>query len=89
MVRHIGGDLSGDARRYAEIQRFNKPGESPRSRQTETADGCPHDPALGRRRAETYALPLFRERLLGYIDSVTSGRRDGGEHVPPAPHLRR
>ncbi len=33
----------GDARRYAEIQRFNKPGENPRSRQTETADGCPHD----------------------------------------------
>jgi hypothetical protein len=33
----------GDARRYAEIQRFNKPGEDPRSRQTETADGCPHD----------------------------------------------
>lgn len=33
----------GDARRYAEIQRFNKPGESPRRRQTETTNGCPHD----------------------------------------------
>ena len=33
----------GDARRYAEIQRFSKPGENPRSRQTETADGCPRD----------------------------------------------
>jgi uncharacterized radical SAM superfamily Fe-S cluster-containing enzyme len=33
----------GDAVRYAEIQRFNKPGESPQERQTEIADGCPHD----------------------------------------------
>ena len=33
----------GDAVRYAEIQRFNKPGENPRRRQTETARGCPHD----------------------------------------------
>jgi tetraether lipid synthase len=33
----------GDAVRYAEIQRFNKAGESPRQRQTQIADGCPHD----------------------------------------------
>ena len=35
--------IYGDARRYAEIQRFNKPGEDPQRRQTETVDGCPHD----------------------------------------------
>jgi uncharacterized radical SAM superfamily Fe-S cluster-containing enzyme len=33
----------GDAERYLEIRRFNKPGESPRERQTETVRGCPHD----------------------------------------------
>jgi len=33
----------GDARRHAEIQRFDKPGEEPRERQTESVDGCPHD----------------------------------------------
>jgi uncharacterized radical SAM superfamily Fe-S cluster-containing enzyme len=33
----------GDAVRYAEIQRFNKRGDNPRQRQTEIADGCPHD----------------------------------------------
>ena len=33
----------GDAERYLEIQRFNKPGESPRARQTEASKGCPHD----------------------------------------------
>jgi hypothetical protein len=33
----------GDAERYLEIQRFNKPGETPRQRQTESANGCPRD----------------------------------------------
>jgi uncharacterized radical SAM superfamily Fe-S cluster-containing enzyme len=33
----------GDADRYQEIQRFNKPGESPLARQTEVSEGCPHD----------------------------------------------
>ena len=33
----------GDADRYLEIERFNKPGESPLARQTEVSQGCPHD----------------------------------------------
>jgi uncharacterized radical SAM superfamily Fe-S cluster-containing enzyme len=33
----------GDAERYVEVQRFNKPGEEPLERQTETVRGCPHD----------------------------------------------
>jgi uncharacterized radical SAM superfamily Fe-S cluster-containing enzyme len=33
----------GDAERYLEIQRFNKPGEMPLERQTEVERGCPHD----------------------------------------------
>jgi uncharacterized radical SAM superfamily Fe-S cluster-containing enzyme len=33
----------GDAERYLQIQRFNKPGEAPLLRQTETSSGCPHD----------------------------------------------
>ena len=33
----------GDAARYLDIQRFNKPGESPLRRQTEALRGCPHD----------------------------------------------
>jgi uncharacterized radical SAM superfamily Fe-S cluster-containing enzyme len=33
----------GDAERYLEVQRFNKPGEQPLERQTESARGCPHD----------------------------------------------
>ena len=33
----------GDARRYAEIQRYNKPGDRPLELQTESSKGCPHD----------------------------------------------
>jgi glycosyltransferase involved in cell wall biosynthesis len=51
------------------------------------ADGCPHDPALARCRAESLAAPVFRERLLGYLADVV-GRRES-DRVPPAPHLGR
>jgi 7,8-dihydro-6-hydroxymethylpterin dimethyltransferase len=33
----------GDARRYLEIQRFDKPGDQPLERQTDVVRGCPHD----------------------------------------------
>ncbi len=49
------------------------------------ARGRPHDSAWGRQRAETYALPRFRDRLLGYLAEVVGGST---AHVaPPAPHL--
>jgi glycosyltransferase involved in cell wall biosynthesis len=47
--------------------------------------GHPHDPALARRRAEGLALPVFRQRLLGYLAEVVAERSAGP--VPPAPHL--
>ncbi len=46
------------------------------------ASGRPNDPAEGRRRAEALALPIFRSRLLGFIDEVT-----GRTRAIPAPHL--
>ncbi len=39
-----------------------------------------------RRRAEALALPVFRQRLLGYLAEVVSGREHAG--AIPAPHLR-
>jgi glycosyltransferase involved in cell wall biosynthesis len=51
------------------------------------AAGRPHDPALGRRRAEAFAPALFRARLLGYMAEV-AGRAASGRAVP-APHLSR
>jgi glycosyltransferase involved in cell wall biosynthesis len=51
------------------------------------ADGCPHDPIEARGKAEQYALPVFRERLLGFLSEVVEGR--AVDRVPPAPHLPR
>ncbi len=56
--------------------------------ETWESEGSPHDPALARQRAEAFALPLFRERLLNYL-SFVAGRHDAGDRVPPAPHLGR
>ncbi|WP_197490888.1 glycosyltransferase [Planctomyces sp. SH-PL62] len=49
------------------------------------AEGLPQDPEFARRRAETYALPVFRRRLLGLLaDVATSKERHAGV---PRPHL--
>lgn len=48
------------------------------------ADGRPHDPSHARRRAESFAVDQFRDRLLGFLSSVV-GRRTG-HPVPPPPH---
>jgi glycosyltransferase involved in cell wall biosynthesis len=48
-------------------------------------DGSPHDPVLARRRAEALALPLFRQRLLGFLADVVASRVH--HVVPPAPHV--
>ncbi len=49
-------------------------------------DGCPHNPALGRARAETLSTDVFRDRLLDYLNEVAAESRATG--APPAPHLR-
>ena len=41
--------------------------------------------SLARRRAEALALPLFRQRLLGFLAEVMASQ--GGHAVPPAPHV--
>ena len=51
----------------------------------ETA-GRPHDPAWARQRAETFALPSFRRRLLDHLAAVMSETHR--DTAPPAPHLR-
>ncbi|MDB5349436.1 MAG: glycosyltransferase [Planctomycetota bacterium] len=47
--------------------------------------GRPHDPAWARQRAEVYALPRFRERLLNYLADVVGG--SAAHKAPPAPHV--
>jgi glycosyltransferase involved in cell wall biosynthesis len=46
-----------------------------------------HNPTRARLRAEKFALPLFRDRLLDFLADVVDGR--AGERVPPPPHLPR
>ena len=48
------------------------------------ATGAPHDPALARTRAEALSLPVFRRRLLGYLDEVMAATRSRGI---PSPHV--
>ncbi len=74
----------GDARRYAEIQRFNKPGESPRSRQTGTADGCPHDCGICPEHAQHTCLGIIEVNSacnldcpICFADSGTGHQRHG------------
>ncbi len=49
------------------------------------AAGCPSDPALARTRAEAFALPMFRDRLLTHLAGIVSRRE--GDRVPPPPHV--
>jgi hypothetical protein len=49
------------------------------------AEGCPHDPILARRRAESFSLPLFRGRILDLLAEVTAGTAKAA--VPPRPHV--
>ena len=44
------------------------------------ADGRPHDSIEARRRAEALALPVFRSRLLGYLDEIMG--RSGSLNSP-------
>ena len=46
--------------------------------------GRPHDAALARGCAESYATNVFRDRLLGFLAAVVASTVD---RVPPAPHV--
>jgi glycosyltransferase involved in cell wall biosynthesis len=47
--------------------------------------GRPHDPLVARRRAESLATSVFRDRMLGFLAEVMAQR---GPATPPAPHVR-
>jgi glycosyltransferase involved in cell wall biosynthesis len=50
------------------------------------AAGCPHDSLRARRRAEAFATPRFRKRLLDFLAEVMAIRSQ--KPIPPAPHVR-
>ena len=49
------------------------------------SQGCPHDPATARSRAESLSAPVFWYRILSFLTEVVTS--DGQHRVPPAPHL--
>lgn len=58
----------GDAQRYREIQRFNKPGEDPLQRQTPTVDGCPHDCGICPEHAQHTCLGIIEVNTACNLD---------------------
>ena len=47
--------------------------------------GCPHDPILARQKAESFSLPIFRDKLFEFLESVVT--RWEPDRVPPPPHI--
>jgi 7,8-dihydro-6-hydroxymethylpterin dimethyltransferase len=58
----------GDAERYLEIQRFDKPGESPLERQTELVRGCPHDCGICPEHAQHTCLGIIEVNTACNLD---------------------
>ena len=58
----------GDAARYLDIQRFNKPGESPLRRQTEALRGCPHDCGICPEHAQHTCLGIIEVNTACNLD---------------------
>jgi uncharacterized radical SAM superfamily Fe-S cluster-containing enzyme len=58
----------GDAERYLEIQRFDKPGEEPLERQTERDRGCPHDCGICPEHAQHTCLGIIEVNTACNLD---------------------
>jgi tetraether lipid synthase len=58
----------GDAERYFEIQRFDKPGEEPLERQTPAARGCPHDCGICPEHAQHTCLGIIEVNTACNLD---------------------
>jgi uncharacterized radical SAM superfamily Fe-S cluster-containing enzyme len=58
----------GDAERYLDIQRFNKPGDEPLERQTEVERGCPHDCGICPEHAQHTCLGIIEVNTACNLD---------------------
>ncbi|MGH2985858.1 MAG: radical SAM protein [Solirubrobacterales bacterium] len=70
----------GDAERYLEIQRFDKPGESPLERQTEIARGCPHDCGICPEHAQHTCLGIIEVNTACNLDCPICFAESGTGH---------
>jgi tetraether lipid synthase len=58
----------GDAERYLEVQRFDKPGEAPLERQTDAVRGCPHDCGICPEHAQHTCLGIIEVNTACNLD---------------------
>jgi 7,8-dihydro-6-hydroxymethylpterin dimethyltransferase len=72
----------GDAQRYLEIQRFDKPGEAPLERQTEVERGCPHDCGICPEHAQHTCLGIIEVNTSCNLDCPICFADSGTGHQP-------
>lgn len=72
----------GDARRFAAIQKFNKPGEAPRERQTPAVDGCPNDCGICPAHAQHTCLGIIEINTACNLDCPICFADSGTGHQP-------
>jgi uncharacterized radical SAM superfamily Fe-S cluster-containing enzyme len=72
----------GDADRYIEIQRFDKPGEQPLERQTQVADGCPRDCGICPEHAQHTCLGIIEVNTACNLDCPICFAESGTGHDP-------
>ena len=70
----------GDAERYMEIQRFDKPGERPLERQTEVERGCPHDCGICPDHAQHTCLGIIEVNTACNLDCPICFAESGTGH---------
>jgi uncharacterized radical SAM superfamily Fe-S cluster-containing enzyme len=72
----------GDAERYLEIQRYDKPGTEPRERQTARADGCPHDCGICPEHRQHTCLGIIEVNTGCNLDCPICFAESGTGHQP-------
>jgi hypothetical protein len=72
----------GDAERYREIQRHNKPGDRPLELQTEVVDGCPHDCGICPEHRQHSCLGIIEVNTGCNLDCPICFAESGTGHQP-------
>jgi uncharacterized radical SAM superfamily Fe-S cluster-containing enzyme len=72
----------GDADRYLELQRFNKPGDRALRLQTESVDGCPHDCGICPEHRQHSCLGIIEVNTGCNLDCPVCFAESGSGHQP-------
>ncbi len=74
--------IYGDAQRYLDIQRFNKPGKVPRRTHTEVKDGCPYDCGTCPEHKQHACLGIIEVNTNCNLDCPICFAESGTGHIP-------